>query len=140
MSDEQIKIYLIEAIFAFHVLVFLAFPLGFLIPSSLWPSRIDIHFFYCLTLFTLFYIWGLLWTIRFRDGVYATCILDTLMQRIRGFSIWDPRNYQHSFTEELFSRLKISGISKKSVPGLLLVCIILSGLLFLLKREGIVLW
>ncbi len=86
-----------DVLFGIHVLVFLFFPLGFLIPSSIWPERIVVHFWYSFVLFLLFYAWGLLWTLKFRDRVYAICVLDTVMQAARGFSMWDPRNYRHSF-------------------------------------------
>lgn len=139
-SLSNIRSLLADLVFVTHVIIFLAFPFGFLIPSNFWPERIEIHFFFCVSLFILFYAWGLIWTIRLKDKVHAICVLDTLMQKLRGYSLFDPRNYHHSFTEELFRHLKIHSISKRSVPGMLLVCIILSGILFILKQNGVVLW
>lgn len=126
------KQFAINLIFYLHVIVFLLFPIGFFIPTTLIPNIIVIHFWYCFGLFILFYAWGLIWTIKYHDKIYAICVLDTIMQKLRGYNIWDKRNYNHSFVEELFMRLHIITIPKRSVPLLLLACIILSALRFLL--------
>lgn len=127
-------------IFTIHLIVFLAFPLGFFIPSSAWSERIEYHFLYCSITFLLFYIWGLIWTLKFKDKCYGICFLDTLMQRLRGYRIYDPGNYQHSFVEELSERLGLIRVPKKSVPMLLLICIIASAALYTLKLKGIILY
>ncbi len=130
----------VDVIFWIHFIIFLFFPLGFFIPSAWWPARIDVHFWYSVSLFVLFYLWGAIWTIKRRDRVYSICMLDTLMQRMRGYSLWDPKNYDHSFVEELFARFHLKQIKNEAVPGLLLICIALSGLFYFLKLNGIVLY
>lgn len=143
METKQLSVgsrLLVDIIYGLHVLIFLFFPLGFLIPSSWWPQRIEVHFWYSVTLFILFYLWGSIWTIRYRDKLHAICILDTLMQRVRGYSMWDKKNYEHSFVEEMFGRMGIHWLPNRSIPLLLLACILASGILYFLKMKGIVVW
>ena len=131
---------LINFIFYLHFIVFLLFPLGFLIPSSIWPARIEYHFWYNFSLFLLFYLWGLVWTIKFRNKIYSICILDTITQKLRGYSMWDPQNYDHSFVEELLSKFGLMHIPKRSIPELLLACTIVSAIFYILKLYEIVLY
>ncbi len=132
------KIFL-TLLFYLHTGIFLLFPLGFLIPSSIWPERITYHFYYTISLFVLFYLWGLVWTLSRRDKVYAVCLLDTIAQRLRGLPLSDPRNYEHSFVKELSNRLGIQ-LSKRLVLRLSLGCVMMTAVLYLLKQVGIVLY
>ncbi|PIR03983.1 MAG: hypothetical protein COV59_02250 [Candidatus Magasanikbacteria bacterium CG11_big_fil_rev_8_21_14_0_20_39_34] len=131
---------LVNIIFGIHVCVFLFFPLAFFIPASVWEKRIEFHFWYCFSLFMLFYLWGMLWTLRRKDKIYSICILDTLMQYLRGYSMWDPKNYEHSFVEEMTTRFGRLRLANERIPLLLLICIILSAGLYLLKLEGVILY
>lgn len=131
---------LAEAIFYIHLIIFVLFPAGFFIPSQIWPARIEYHFWFSLGLFILFYAWGLIWTIKYRNKIHAICMLDTLTQKLRGHSIWSPQNYEHSFVEELSQRFNLIPIPKKVIPLLPLGCVILSGILYILKLRGVVLY
>jgi hypothetical protein len=139
LSISPIKRVLSKAVFLLHLLIFLLFPAGFFIPSSVWPERIEYHFYYCIAPFFLFYAWGLIWTIKYRDKIYSICFLDTLMQWLRGHSIWDPKNYRHTFVGELFARLNLN-VSKTTPRVLLFLCIVTTGIFYILKLNGIVLY
>jgi hypothetical protein len=138
-GQKGIKIVLSRFVFLIHLLIFLLFPAGFFIPSSVWPQRVEYHFLYCVAPFVLFYAWGLIWTIAFRNKIYSVCALDTLMQWLRGHSIWDPKNYEHSFVEELFEKLKLN-LPEKTPRILLGICILLTASMYVLKLNGIVLY
>jgi hypothetical protein len=135
----RLKRALSRVVFHLHLTIFLLFPAGFFIPSSIWPERIEFHFFYCVAPFFLFYAWGMIWTLKYRDKLYSICFLDTLMQWLRGHSIWDQKNYQHTFVSELFSLLQLN-VSKTIPRVLLFLCIVLAGTFYLLKLNGIVLY
>lgn len=134
-----LKRIVISILFVIHFFLFIAFPALFFIPSSVWSFRIEFHFVYALGLFAMFHVWGLIWTLKFRNKCYRICILDTITQRLRGFRMYDPRSYDHSFVVEVFERSHLGSV-KWIIPSGLFLCIVLSGLLFFLKLFGIVLW
>jgi hypothetical protein len=78
-----------------------------LVPASLFPNR-DTFCFY-LTIVIVFhqFIWGFLimpWTKKYR----MVCLLTTLTQLLRGQKVSDPKNYDHSFTQEAFKKVGIN--------------------------------
>ncbi|MFH1582431.1 MAG: hypothetical protein ABIA08_01590 [bacterium] len=100
------KHFLGTTIFLFHA-AFVTFWCGlFLIPESLFPDRVSFHFY--LTIVVVFhqFVWGLLimpWAKKYR----MVCIFTTITQVLRGQKISDPKNYDHSFTQELFKEIGI---------------------------------
>ena len=130
---------LLNLVFAVHFLIFLFFPLGFFIPSSVWTQRIEYHFFYTFGLFILFYIWGAIWTFKLKNKLYGFCALDTLMQWLRGYSIWDPKNYEHSFVEEVLERVNIK-LPREIITYLILGSVIIATVLYIMKLNGVVLY
>ncbi len=95
-----------KIVFLIHCLIVL-FWLGlFFVPVSLWPNKIIFHFYLTLVIVFNQFIWGLLimpWTKKYR----MVCFLTTINQLLRGDSIFDERNYDHSFTQELFGKAGI---------------------------------
>jgi len=98
-----------KLVFLIHCLIVFFWVGLFFVPVSFWPEKIIFHFY--LTLLIVFnqFVWGLLimpWTKKYR----MVCFLTTINQLLRGDSISDERNYDHSFTQELFGRagIKIS--------------------------------
>ncbi len=130
----------INTLFFLHFLVFLIFPLGFLIPSSIWSSRIEWHFWMMFGILFLFYGWGAVWTLTRRDKIYSVCILTTLMQSMRGYKLFDKNNYDHSFVRELFQRFHIH--LKPGIVGTLSILFVLTGMFFYILKiyYGIILY
>ena len=72
----------------------------FLVPSLIWPDKITFHFYLTIIIVIHQFLWGLIlmpYTRKFR----MVCILTTPMQLLRNQKISDPKNYSHSFFEEL---------------------------------------
>ena len=95
-----------KIIFLIHcVIVFFWWGL-FFVPTSFWPSIIIFHFYLTLVIVFNQFVWGLLimpWTKKYR----MVCFLTTVNQLLRGDSISDEKNYDHSFTQELFGKAGI---------------------------------
>ena len=95
-----------KIIFLIHCLI-VFFWLGlFFVPTSFWPGRIIFHFYLTLVIVFNQFIWGLLimpWTKKYR----MVCFLTTVNQLLKGDSIYDEKNYDHSFTQELFGKAGI---------------------------------
>ena len=92
-----------------NVLFWIHFVIGsiwlglFLVPNSLWPEKITLHFYLTVFIVAHQFLWGLIlmpWTKKFR----MVCILTTPMQILRGQKISDPKNYNHSFFKELVGK------------------------------------
>lgn len=101
------KKFLAEGIFWTHVLIVGFWYALFIVPTSVWADKITFHFYFTIGIVFHQFLWGAVimpWTKRYR----MVCILTTPMQILRGQSIADPKNYDHSFTTEF---LKRSGIS-----------------------------
>ncbi|HLC58789.1 MAG TPA: hypothetical protein VJI68_02920 [Candidatus Nanoarchaeia archaeon] len=128
---------LVNILFFIHTIIVLGIYGMFLIPSSIWPGVIEFHFFYILVIFLLYFIWGAIWTFKLRDRIYAICFLSTLMQYFRGYSFFDPKNYNYSFTAEFFSKLSIK-LNEKKVTFWMFVLLLVAAILFVLKLNGIV--
>lgn len=124
---------LAEVVFWIHFAIFISIPGLFLVPERVWPDRVTFHFWFVASAFVLLFVWGGIWTLRLRDKVYLTCFLDTLTQWLRGYDVYDPRNYNHSFTDEIFARFTLRGLSKQSVPYALFGCVALAAGWYLLK-------
>ena len=134
----KLKLLLADFLFYLHILIAVSFPLLFFIPSKVWPQRIEIHFWWMVFVFSMFYIWGAIYTLRFRNRLYAVCILTTLTQVLRGKSFWHPDNFEHSFVEEFTSRFLSFKFKDQYVPLTLLGCIFIGLILYVLKIYGIV--
>lgn len=92
-----------------NILFWLHFIIGtvwlglFLVPSSVWYDKIAFHFYLTLIIVAHQFIWGLMlmpWTRKFR----MVCLLTTPMQLLRGLEISDPKNYDHSFFNEIMGK------------------------------------
>ncbi|MDP3900916.1 MAG: hypothetical protein Q8Q38_01045 [bacterium] len=97
------KKFFAEVIFWSHVAIVGFWYALFLVPSSWWPGKIEFHFFFTIAIVAHQFLWGLVimpWTKRYR----MVCILTTPMQFLRGQSISDSKNYDHSWTAELIGR------------------------------------
>ena len=139
-SIEAVKSILAESLFALHAVIVLFFFIPFFIPTSAWPGRIDVHFAYLSGLLVLNYLWGLIWTIRYRDRLYTVCPLTTLMQCLRGYGMWDARNFRYWFSEELLERLHLAGANRHGVTVMLRLPVLVSGVLYGLEQAGIVIY
>ena len=136
----KLRLLLANFLFYLHIFITLSFPLFFFIPSKVWPQRIGIHFWWMVFVFSMFYIWGAIYTFKFRNKVYAVCILTTLTQVLRGNSFWHLDNYDHSFVEEATSRFLSFKFKGKYVPLALFSCISIGLILYILKVYGIILY
>ena len=90
-----------KTLFFFHA-VFVAFWYGlFFVPESIFPNRVSFQFYLTLAVIFHQFVWGFLimpWTGKYR----MVCILTTINQIIRGQKVSDPKNYDHSFPQEVF--------------------------------------
>lgn len=98
--------FIISIIFWLHLPIGIIWLFTFLIPLSLWPSRISFHFWYISLLLLAQLIWGIVLYPKTKKLDFI-CPLTTLMQSLRGYPIESKKNYSHSFIAELFERLKI---------------------------------
>jgi hypothetical protein len=106
MTRGSTRAVLSEFVFWLHLVIISAWVALFFVPLSLWPGRIAFHFCFSMVVIAHQFIWGAIvmpWTKRYR----MVCILTTLMQALRGYKISDPRNFTHSFVQELFHRAKV---------------------------------
>jgi hypothetical protein len=77
------------------------------LPATWWPEKITFNFFFSITIIGHQLLWGIF--IKLRTGKFRpTCILTTITQKLRGFSLTSPENYEYSFTKEMFGRIGIS--------------------------------
>ena len=95
--------WLTEVVFWVHLpIVVLWFGL-FLVPTSVWPGRITFHFWFIASLLVVQF----LWSVAVYHKLDIVCPLTTLMQWLRGYPVYDTRNYGHSFIAELLERLDL---------------------------------
>lgn len=97
------RIFLAEVVFWLHLAIGLFWYGLFLVKTSWWPEKIEFHFYLTLLIVGHQFIWGaviLPWTKKYR----LVCVSTTVMQLLRSKEISDPKNYEHAFTRELFSR------------------------------------
>ena len=91
----------------------------FFLPTTWWPDKISFQFFLTITIIGHQFLWG--GFIKFRTGKFRpTCFLTTIAQRLRGFPISSPENYNYSFTKEIFRKIGIP-LPQKAVPALAFV-------------------
>src|SRR3989344_9275728 len=94
-------------IFWLHFFV-VAFWIGLLfVPEFLLPGKTAFHFYFTVGLVGHQFLWGAMimpWTKKYR----MVCILTTFMQMLRGADIADPKNYNHSFIQELFGKTGVT--------------------------------
>lgn len=93
---------LISLLYPLHILIFLGWIVPFFIPLSLWKKRIEFHFYYAAANIIIIQVWGLWYTFKI-GGYHTICFLTTIMQKLRGYDLLDPRNYQHSFVKEFLA-------------------------------------
>lgn len=123
------NIFLINLIFSIHLILVLIWFGLFLIPVSIWSMKTEFHFWYMTVLLIVQFVWGLALYNQTKKVTFI-CPFTTLMQFLRGYSIKDKMNYNHSFIAELFSRLKIK-LSFSSVNILLIITYIIVAIQFL---------
>ena len=107
------KRFFAEVIFWMHVLIVGFWYALFVVPTSLWSDKITFHFYFTIGIVGHQFLWGAVimpWTKKYR----MVCALTTPMQILRGQSIADPKNYDHSFTAEFLKRMGISVPHKAS--------------------------
>ena len=97
------RLFLANILFWTHALI-VVFWIGlFLVPTSIWPDRFTFQFYLTLVIVGHQFIWGAMimpWTHKFR----MVCILTTPTQLLRGLKISDPKNYDHSWLNELVGK------------------------------------
>lgn len=121
---------LIEMIFWLHFpIVALWFGL-FVVPLSLWPQRITVHFWYIAGIMVI----QLLWSVIVFRKLDIICPLTTVMQSLRGYPLKHPQNDGHSFIAELLERLGVP-LSYRAVNILLVVTLILVTVQYLWFRS-----
>ncbi len=105
----QTRLLLAEALFWLHVAIVAFWYSLFFVPSFLWPwgDKISFHFWFTIGIVFHQFAWGAIimpWTKKYR----MVCGLTTLMQLLRGKDIADPKNYDHSFMQELFGKTGVT--------------------------------
>jgi hypothetical protein len=108
---------LAEGIFWLHAIIFVVWIGLFFVPVSFWPQRIHVHFWYVLIMVMSEIVMGLL-LMKHMHKFRIVCPLTALMQYIRGYSLTDPKNYDHSFVREFAERFHLS-LPKGFVGGLI---------------------
>jgi len=104
-----------EIIFWTHLPILIAWIGLFFVPLSIFPQRVEYHLYYYLIVYIIQFITGIFYYSTF-GGLISLCPLTLIMQRIRGVPWKDPKNYEHSFTAEAWSRiLGVKNKSRKSV-------------------------
>jgi len=122
MKIDYKKSFISILFFSHLIIVILWFGL-FFVPTDFWPWRISFHFRYILTLLVLQLLWSLVIYKKFN----LICALTTRMQCMRGYGIYDKKNYGHSFIAELLQRLRIR-LNFQIINILLLLTFILAAL------------
>jgi len=125
------KDFLGKIIFLIHSVIVVFWLFLLVVPADWWPDKISFHFY--LTLFIVFnqFLWGLIimpWTKKYR----MVCFLTTMHQLLRGKSISDEGNYDHSFTRELFGNFHVS-LSHKFITFFTLTVFVIVSLQYFLS-------
>jgi len=127
------KDFLGKIIFWIHSAIVVFWLSLLVIPASWWPDKIILHFYLTLVIVFNQFIWGLIimpWTKKYR----MVCFLTTMHQLLRGKSISDERNYNHSFAREFFGKFHIQLSHRFVTCFTLAVFVIVSLQYFLLVR------
>ena len=96
-----------DFIFLFHAVFVLFWYSLIFVPVSMFPNKIVFHFYLTVIIVLHQFIWGFLimpWTKKYR----MVCIFTTLNQVLRSQKVSDPKNYDHSFTQESFKKIGIN--------------------------------
>ncbi|MFH1714010.1 MAG: hypothetical protein ABH831_00180 [Candidatus Nealsonbacteria bacterium] len=94
-------------IFLFHAAFVIPWYALLFVPESVLPNKIAFHFYLTLVVVLHQFLWGFLimpWTKKYR----MVCILTTFQQLAKGQNISDPKNYDHSFTQEFLRKIGIN--------------------------------
>jgi len=116
---------LIEFLFWLHLPIVIIWFGLFIVPKSIFPSRVIFHFWYIAGIMLIQFIWSL---IVFRR-INIICPLTTWIQYLRGFSLQNKNNFNHSFIAELLQRLKLE-VDSKFVSILLIITLIIVSIQF----------
>lgn len=106
-------------IIGLHLLIIIIWYGLFLVPQDWFPNKVSFHFYLTLTIIGHQFLWAaflLPWTGKYR----MTCILTTLTQLLKGKKISDLKNYDYSFTQEIFRKMNIP-ISRQTSAILTLI-------------------
>jgi hypothetical protein len=109
-----------EIVFLLHQPIIILWFGLFLVPKSIWPGRINFHFWFIFSIMIIQLIWSLL-VFRKLDII---CPLTTYMQWLRGYPLKSKKNYDHSFIAETLDKFRIK-IHYKGVNIALIVTLIL---------------
>jgi hypothetical protein len=96
----------------------------FFVSSSRWPEKITVHFYLTLFIVIQQIMWGFLilpWMGKYR----IVCILTTITQLLRGQSLSDDKNYDHSFTKEILGKVGIKRLPHRFSAMLAFVILII---------------
>lgn len=112
-----------EIIFWLHLPIVLIWLGLFLVPESLVPGKTVFHFWFIAFVFASQMLWGLvMMPIRGRFGA-GVCALTTFTQWVRGYSLFDKRNYDHAFIQEFADRFHVH-VSSRVIMSILFGSII----------------
>ncbi|MBT3835962.1 hypothetical protein HOD05_01350 [Candidatus Woesearchaeota archaeon] len=114
------KDFWIKFLYVTHIPVTIFWFALFVVPTSIWPYRMDFQFWYALWLVGGQVTWGVL---MFRK-LQSICPMTTVMQLLRGYDLKDKRNYEHGFIAEFFEDMRFP-ISRKGTSILLNVSFVI---------------
>lgn len=101
-----VKRIIFDTIYLVHLILIIFWFGLFLVPTSFWPNRIIFHFWFIFIFMLLQVGWGFI-LIPYMKKYRIVCPLTTLMQYLRGYSVSDKNNFNHSFVREFLASIKI---------------------------------
>lgn len=99
--------FIAKIIFLFHIVIVSIWLGLFFIPEHWFPNKVSFQFNLSLLIVGHQFIWGFLimpWSEKYR----MVCFLTTVTQLLRGQKLSDPKNYDHSFTQEFFKEIGVN--------------------------------
>lgn len=102
-SQESPRTFASELLFYLHAPIFIFWVVPFFIPISLWPNRVEVHFWYIIILTIVQYVTGIFYY-KTIGRLQSICPVTIVMQRLRGYNWFDKETYTHSFVAELWGR------------------------------------
>lgn len=111
---------LTEALFWGHLPIVIIWFGLFIVPLSVWPQRIEFHFWFI----AIIMIAQLVWSLLIWKKVDLVCPITTWMQYERGYSLKSKKNYEYSYIAELSQRLHVK-ISHRFVKLLTMTTLII---------------
>jgi len=121
-----------KIVFLIHVLIIVVWWGLFFVPVYYWPKKINFHFYLTLFIVIQQIMWGFLiipWTKKYR----MVCFFTTLTQLLRGQSISDDKNYDHSFTRELLGKFGIKRLPHRFSAYLALFILMIVSIQYFLQ-------